>query len=322
MRGKPRVLVVEDTESWRRIIVSMLRHHDLETAYEVSDGLAAVSKAAELQPELILLDIGIPKLSGIEAAKQIRKLSPGSKIIFVTQEVDLEIVDHVFQLGAWGYVVKIDVGTELLNAVDAVLRGGKFKSTRLSTVKPPTQQSPLSNEVHEVVFYTDERFLLDHLTQFIGKALTQRRAAIVIVTESHRNSLFFSLRREGLDVSAALKRGSLIVVDALQAMSTFMIDGMPDESQFITTVGDLIVAASRAADDQDAPVALCGEGVDILCRQGNWEATIQVEQMVQVLNSRYKVEVLCSYSVHTATARMPLQLMERIRAEHSAHHYA
>ena len=86
-RGKTKILVVEDTASWRSILVSILRSRpDLEIACEISDGITAVKQASELQPELILLDIGIPELNGLEAAKIIRTLSPQSKIVFVTQD--------------------------------------------------------------------------------------------------------------------------------------------------------------------------------------------------------------------------------------------
>ena len=80
----------------------------------------------ELKPDLILLDIGLPVLNGIEAARQIRKLVPESKIIFLSQESSAEIVQEAFSLGAWGYVVKTRAGKELLTAVEAVISGKRF----------------------------------------------------------------------------------------------------------------------------------------------------------------------------------------------------
>lgn len=106
-----RVLVVEDFEPFRRSVCSILdKNLDLQIVGEASDGLEAISKAARLQPDLILLDVGLPSLNGIEAARRIRKLSPKSKIIFVTQESAYEVVQEAFNLGAWGYVVKTRVG--------------------------------------------------------------------------------------------------------------------------------------------------------------------------------------------------------------------
>jgi DNA-binding NarL/FixJ family response regulator len=76
--------------------------------------LEAVQKALELQPDLILLDIGLPRLNGIEVARRIRKVSPGSKILFVSQESSADAVQEALGTGARGYVVKTDAGTELL----------------------------------------------------------------------------------------------------------------------------------------------------------------------------------------------------------------
>jgi DNA-binding NarL/FixJ family response regulator len=84
-----------------------------------ADGLEAVHKAEELQPDLILLDIGLPRLNGIEAARRIRKLSPMSRILFMSQESSADVVQVALNLGAVGYIAKVDAGSELLAAVEA-----------------------------------------------------------------------------------------------------------------------------------------------------------------------------------------------------------
>jgi DNA-binding NarL/FixJ family response regulator len=128
-----RILVVDDLEPWRRFVSSTLEGQpDLEVISGVSDGLAAVQKAEELQPDLIVLDIGLPKLNGIEAARRIRKLVPKSKILFLSQESSDDVVHEAFSLGARGYVVKIQAGSELVAAVETVLQGKQFVSKGLT----------------------------------------------------------------------------------------------------------------------------------------------------------------------------------------------
>ena len=125
--------MVEDSEPFRRFICSTLRKRpELQIVGEFSDGLEAVQKAEELQPDLILLDIGLPRLNGIEAAQRIRRLSPKWKTLFVSQESSADVVQRVLSLGACGYVVKMDAGRELLAAVDAVLRGEQFVGSRFA----------------------------------------------------------------------------------------------------------------------------------------------------------------------------------------------
>jgi DNA-binding NarL/FixJ family response regulator len=122
-----RVLVVEDFAPFRRFICSTLgKRADLQVIGEASDGLEGVQKAGKLKPDLILLDIGLPTLNGIDAARRIRELAPESKIIFLTQESSPDIVQEAFGLGAWGYVVKTKAASELLAAVESVISEKQF----------------------------------------------------------------------------------------------------------------------------------------------------------------------------------------------------
>src|SRR5271157_3766281 len=90
-----RVLVVDDYEPFRRFICSTLANRpELQIVAEASDGLEAVHKAEELQPDLIVLDVGLPTLNGIEAARRIRRLSSESKILFVSQESSTDVVQE------------------------------------------------------------------------------------------------------------------------------------------------------------------------------------------------------------------------------------
>lgn len=128
-----RVLVADDFEPWRRLLHSILREKpELTVVCEVSDGLEAVQKARELQPDLILLDIGLPSLSGIEAARQIRIVAPNAKILFISENYSIDIARGTLSAGGCGYVIKSDAGSELLAAVEAVFLGRQFVSARLA----------------------------------------------------------------------------------------------------------------------------------------------------------------------------------------------
>jgi DNA-binding NarL/FixJ family response regulator len=113
--------------------LTLAKRDDLQVICEVSDGLEAVHKAEELKPELILIDIGLPTLNGIEAARQIRELSPESKILFVSQESSLDVVQEALNMGARGYILKQRAAIDLLAAVEAVLEGRQFVSGGLSS---------------------------------------------------------------------------------------------------------------------------------------------------------------------------------------------
>jgi DNA-binding NarL/FixJ family response regulator len=116
-----RVLLVDDYQPWRQFVCSVLQKRpELEIVGEVSDGLEAVQQAAELHPDVILLDIGLPSLNGIEAARRLRKISPDSRILFVSQESSADVMQEALSTGARGYVVKA-TASDLLSAMNAVL---------------------------------------------------------------------------------------------------------------------------------------------------------------------------------------------------------
>ena len=142
-----RVLVVDDYEPFRRFICSTLRRRpEVHIVCEVSDGLEAVQKAEKLQPDLIVLDIGLPTLDGIEAARRIRRLSPEAKILFVSQESSTDVAQEALRLGALGYIAKTNAGIELLAAVDAVCQGRRFVGAGLAGHVPADRQAP--NRLH------------------------------------------------------------------------------------------------------------------------------------------------------------------------------
>jgi PAS domain S-box-containing protein len=125
-----RILLADDSEPYRRALWSMLADLPLmELAGEAADGMEAVRMAQDLKPDLILLDISLPGINGIEAAARIRTASPKSKILFLSQYDDPDVIRAVLHTGALGYVLKVAAGEELLPALAAVLRGERYLST-------------------------------------------------------------------------------------------------------------------------------------------------------------------------------------------------
>jgi DNA-binding NarL/FixJ family response regulator len=126
-------MVVDDYEPWRHHVCSVLTtQEEIQVIAQVGDGLEAVQNAQDLRPSLILLDIGLPSLNGIEAARRILELSPQSKVLFISQETSTDIVLGALATGAAGYIVKTEARGELLTALNAVLRGQTYVSTRLA----------------------------------------------------------------------------------------------------------------------------------------------------------------------------------------------
>lgn len=337
------MLIVEDYAPFRRFVVSILqKQQGLQIICEVPDGLESVQKAEELLPDLVLLDIGLPNLNGIEAAQRICKISPQSKILFLSENRSWDIVEEALRSGACGYVVKSDAESELLPAVKAVLKGERFVSTSVSRsgVADPNLADPNNEHTvdlnggavvlsfpprnrwtacrHKAGFYPDDLRLLDDVMQFIRGALTAGSTAVVIATEPHRESLLLRLQEHGTDIADAIERGRYISVDAADAVSEFVINGMLDPVRLLNLFRDLMARAAGAAKGEQASIAVFGEGADLLWAQGNAEAAIQVEEVCSQLIKTYNLDMLCGYSLNRVRGDTDRHTFQRICAEHSA----
>jgi DNA-binding NarL/FixJ family response regulator len=134
-----RILIVDDFQPLRRELISMLeRNPRYQVIGEAADGLEAVHKSVELEPDLILLDIGLPKLNGIEAARQILRARPGSKVVFLSEHSCRELVEEALKIGAEAYIRKFDVASELIPAIEAVFQDRQFDSRSLAISPLPS----------------------------------------------------------------------------------------------------------------------------------------------------------------------------------------
>ena len=264
-----RVLVVDDYEPWRRFFsTTLLKRPDLRVISEASDGLEAVQQAQQLQPDLILLDIGLPSLNGIEAARRIREVSPASKILFVSENRSRDVAEEALRTGAGGYVVKSDAGSELLPAVNAVLESKRFVSASLTmrdSINPddehiaeqarrervvtPSQPQSGENHRHKLRLYADDVVFVDDFASSIEAALESGNAVVVIATESHRSNLLQHLRADGVDVDALVERKLYIPLDVSDSLS-IVKDTSTDRDRFVKGVPHAIVEALRTAKER------------------------------------------------------------------------
>jgi CheY-like chemotaxis protein len=314
-----RVLVVEDHKDWRKLVRLLLQvRPERQIIFEASDGSEAVQKAKELTPDLILLDIGLPKLNGIEVARQIRQHSPNSKIVFLSADDSVDVVQAALSTGAQGYVHKSRVQSDLLPAIDAVLRDIQFISSTLKGYKSPDATGAKVLRCHEVQFYSDDAVFLDSFTHFIAAALEAGDLAIVVATESHRDSLVERLKAQGLDMDAAIRQGTYIPLDVAKTLSTFMVGDMPDPDRFFEVVGDLIRTAAKAGKSAHPRIAACGECAPLLWAEGKADAAIRVEQLWDQIATTYEVDILCGYALSSFHGEEDEQVFQSICAEHSA----
>jgi DNA-binding NarL/FixJ family response regulator len=331
-----RVVVVDDYAPFRSFLCSTLRKHpELQIVAEIADGLEAVSKTEELQPDLVVLDLGLPRLNGIAAARRIRKVAPQSKILFVSQESSADVVEEALSVGSAGYVVKAYAGSELLAAVEAVRQGKRFISAGLvltadgdvqrrnpspdetAPSSPPPRQGEIPRS-HEIQFYSDDASFLLGFSVFIEAALLAGKAVIVLATKSHHNDLFQRLEQRGSNIVTAIEDKRYVALDVADTLSTFMVNDMPDPVRFMKVTAPVVMEAAKAAKGEPPSVAACGECAPFLWAQGNADAAIQVEQLWDEIARTYAVDILCGYVLTKFQREREQHITNRICAEHSS----
>jgi DNA-binding NarL/FixJ family response regulator len=295
-----RILVVEDHAQFRHLICTALQRRAEFQTIEAADGLEAVQKAEELQPDLILLDINLPKMHGFEVAKQVPRLAPHARLLFMSQESSPDIVREALRLGALGYVQKVSAATDLLAAIDSVLAGQRFVSRSVAFTEPTDAPAPRR---HEILFCSDDAAVVAAFTRYIAAALNAADAAIVLVTESHRTHLLQELRTRGVDIDGAIERGTCPSFDA---------DVAPDPVGFLDAINGVREAAAKAGKAHPR-VAFCGERAGRLWAAGRTAEAVQLEQLCGEL--AHDVDILCVYPVPYTNDD---QALTRICAEHTA----
>jgi CheY-like chemotaxis protein len=296
-----RILSVDDQEPFRRLTSSILQNRpEFQIIGQASDGLEAIQKAEELQPDLILLDIGLPKLNGMEAAKRIRIVAPNAKILFVSQESDSDIVGEALQLGGMGYVHKVRARTDLLPAIEAALEGRCFVSSGLQ-IGPSVEAKAQFR--HEILFCSDPAALMDALVGFVADALKLGNAALVRATKSRQNSLHGELRARGIHIDAAIERGTYAFFD------------VEDPARIPDAIRLLCEAAAKAGKRRPR-VAVWSERTGRLWAEGKTDDAIQLEQRANELAAHHDMDILCPYPSSHDNEDHPA--FERVCAEHSA----
>lgn len=301
-----RILVVEDHEPFRKFIRTFLGQlEDFQLVGEAADGLSAVRKCVELQPDLVLLDIGLPELNGIQVARQIRQSAPKVRIVFLTQESSSAIVHEALSLGAAAYVIKAHTASDLIVAILAARDGRQFVSKGLDGSirlnEPPLSVDGDSDHSsrasaahhHKVHFYPDDSSFVKGISAFIQRSLKAGKIVLAVTNESRRNAIVSTVQASGVDARSSIAAGRLILEDSPGFLKEIMKDDRVDSELLLRLSVELIESMVRT--NPGARICACGECASPLLEQGNVEAAMQIERAWNELSVRYDMELLCSY---------------------------
>ena len=265
---RPRIVVADDHENTRAAIASLLAS-DFDVVSTVADGQAAVEAVDALRPDVVVLDISMPRLNGLEAATMIRHFPYAPWIVFATAHDDASIASAALALGASAVVRKREMPTQLVPAVRRAL------------------------SFHAVCFYEDRPSLARTVARFIGDGLAAGQGAVVVTTAAHGASIREQLTAMAVGSQARTGHGELLMFDADEVLSHLMVGDRPDAQRFNDTINPLM---DKAAGSSARPVRIYGDMVDVLWRSGREEAALSLEVLGHQLVAARKCSILCAYS--------------------------
>lgn len=225
-----RILVADDHEVVRHGVRSLLvAHPGWEVVAEASDGRDAVEKAAQLRPDVVILDIGMPNLNGLEATRQILRSHPGARVLILTMHESEQVVREVLEAGARGFLLKSDAGRDLVAAVEALQKNKTFFTSKvaemvLETFLKSRPRSPEETFSTREILTPREREIVQLLAE--GKSTKEVAVALnlsVKTAETHRSNIMRKLNLHSISelVLYAVRNNIVQVVQTpLQAQKT------------------------------------------------------------------------------------------------------
>jgi DNA-binding NarL/FixJ family response regulator len=192
-----RILIADDHEVARRGIRALLENHPgWEVSAEAKDGREAVERASQLKPDLVLLDIGMPNLNGIDAARQILTACPTIHILILTMHYSPQVVQEVLAVGARGFILKSDAGRDLITAVEAVQDDRTFFTSQVTEMVVGGYLNPLRKEAPAPRNRLTPRER--QVVQLLAEGKTSKEVAVALnlsvkTAETHRTNIMRKL---------------------------------------------------------------------------------------------------------------------------------
>ncbi|HEX3738089.1 MAG TPA: response regulator [Terriglobales bacterium] len=338
------ILIADDREPFRRMVRSLVESQpDYHICGEAGDGVEAIERVRQLRPDIVLMDINMPRMNGLEATRVIRSEAPECNVIIVTQNDVTVAREQARSANAKGFVTKSDLARDLLPTIE------KFRSA-----KPEAHEANIAHKAessngrvavennsslhqtksaadhaepwcgllnsaaardHIVQLYQDQQFLNRAVCRFAAAAITNGEGVILVPTVAHWDAFRPRLEREGVDVKAAEKRGQLTVVDADNLLPTFMRDGMPDSPVFLGLAQNVI---SHARGNGRYPkVRWWGEMVNLLWERGDVAASMQLEDQFDQLAHEQDIAIFCSFLMDNFDGDVHARMLPRLSENHS-----
>jgi DNA-binding NarL/FixJ family response regulator len=285
---RPRILLVDDHPGVLKAISRILAT-EFEVAGLASDGLEALDLARRIEPDAIVLDVNMPRLTGVETLQGLERSGSQAPVVFLSQVDDVRVISQAFRYGARGYVMKSRIVSDLAPALDHALSG------RLFMPSPPSLASLAGGRRHAMQLH-DESYSVDRLGAFFDAALRHGDATCVIATKEIREALGTYLATRGWNIPTLLATKRYLTIDTAEALHRFMRDGMPDAGRLAEIAMELNEYRLAGTDGPSPRLTVLGSMAESLNNEGNAAAAIALEHLWDEVTKNLPFLTVCAYA--------------------------
>jgi CheY-like chemotaxis protein len=286
---KARVVVADDHV---RVLesVSSLIESDFTVVAAASDGQRALEASQRLDPDIVLLDITMPRLSGLQVARELKRTGSRARIVFLTMHPTDDYIEAALGAGAHGYVLKTRIQPDLVCALNHVLCGQVFMPN-LAAMSLATG----GGGGHAVYFHRDGGAFLDELSGFVGTTLRRGEPFVLFATEAMRHGIARRLKTQGVDLDESADRGQYQAIDASAFLSATMRNAWPDAECIGASLERLERFRRSAEDGVRSRVTILGD-LTTLWRGQPQEAAFELERLWDSLTTDLPFFTVCAYA--------------------------
>lgn len=322
------VLLVDDFRSFRTEAASIIQKKpEFNIIAEASNGLEAIEKAELFGPDLILLDIGLPKLNGIGVAKELTHRKASSQIVFLTGEEDDDCVSEALTVGAKGYVFKRRLQSDLVPALKLAAAGHFFVSpygfigqTDSEVMRPSPASSSAwhGSSTHTMEFYSDESALVSGVSELVRASLSQDRVVVALLKRNHIACASRRLVESGVDLEGAIRWGGYRPFAIEGTIPFLMPNGRLDRARFATFFEPVLAHAAWNAERKCSGAVVLADLASALIDLGyDHENALRTEELWNDLVQKRPFLVHCVCPVTTLGAKRNRDTLAQICPHHS-----
>ncbi len=308
--GRPTVLLADDDAGVLKAISRTLAT-DFQIVATAADGQEALNGVLRLDPDVVVLDISMPRLNGFQTAAELRRLGSRAKIVFLTMHQDDDFVANAIRFGATGYVLKTLAWSDLIPALRHALCGRQ----QLPSLAPLVTTGA---DLHAVHFHGDDTSWLDATANVLIAALRRGDIVATALVQANGDALALRMNAQGWNVADLRARHLYVVFDAEEAATQVLRAGRANVDAVAEMVATLENARTASAAGRRAHLTLVGEIAAVLCRRGNSEAALDLERMWDDVTRSLPIFTICAYPTDCVDGDGAPGWIAGIAARHSA----